>query len=377
MQPDQPYLKELNNISVELDLLIHTSLNSKSKALFFADKQKEINWKRFLELSGFHRLLPSQDKLQHAGVSIPPEVYSVLQNRMLSGKKKALAFSAETVRIIRLFEKQHIEVMPLKGPVLANIFYGDPGMRQSIDIDFLVHEHNVQEGHALLTEAGYRRILPDSSTDSSLTGIYKIFKKDYSYYHPEKNIPIELHWRLTSHSRLLEDDGLLWDNHVQTIFGNTSVIIPETARTIVYLCLHGSLHQWFRLFWLADLWAVVQNDNINWEKVMDVAGKYGLEHMVAAGFQLASLIFQVPFPQPLKKYCTHPKVMRIVSQSLKTIIASEIPLKKSRRLKRIFYFASFRNDLKYKIKCFTDVAGRWLVMKLIRAKEPETHTPGQ
>jgi len=37
MQPDQPYLKELNNIPVELDLLIHTSLNSKSKALFFAD----------------------------------------------------------------------------------------------------------------------------------------------------------------------------------------------------------------------------------------------------------------------------------------------------------------------------------------------------
>ena len=368
MQPDLTAQRGHAFFSRELDLLIHTTLVNEERIPFTMPlrEQTNINWDRFLALARFHRLTPLLKNLQNSEIDIPDEIYTNLTNRILAGKKRALAFSNETVRISKLFSLHKIEIMPLKGPVLANSLYGDPGVRQSIDIDFLVHENNVDEAHKLLTEAGYRRILPDAKTGKQAAGFYRIFKKDFSYYHPEKKIPLELHWRLTSHSRLLDDDTLLWEDHVQTIFGNTPVIVPEKERTIVYLCLHGCLHQWFRLFWLSDLAMVLQTDNIDWERVLEISKKYKLNHMVTAGFKLASIVFSVSFPEPLQIFITQPGVGRIVRKSLQAIAASEIADGRMQRLHKIVYFASFRNNLLYKLKCFTDVLGRWLIMKLIR-----------
>jgi len=44
--------------------------------------------------------------------------------------------------ILNLFKKNDILALPFKGPVLAESVYGDLSLRQFVDLDILVHNHD-------------------------------------------------------------------------------------------------------------------------------------------------------------------------------------------------------------------------------------------
>jgi len=54
-----------------------------------------------------------------------------------------------------LFESNRIRTIPFKGLTLASLIYGDPTLRQTDDLDFLVHPEDLARAKETLLSAGY------------------------------------------------------------------------------------------------------------------------------------------------------------------------------------------------------------------------------
>jgi len=53
---------------------------------------------------------------------------------------RVLRMTADLVRVVRALESAAIPVLCLKGPVLGQLYYGDPAMRDYMDLDILVKQ---------------------------------------------------------------------------------------------------------------------------------------------------------------------------------------------------------------------------------------------
>src|SRR6185295_18513676 len=62
--------------------------------------------------------------------------------------------------ILDLFERNGIPAMPFKGPVLAFQLYDQPGLRSSVDLDFLVHAEDILHARSVLLTRGYQTNCP-------------------------------------------------------------------------------------------------------------------------------------------------------------------------------------------------------------------------
>ena len=98
-------------------------------------------------------------------------INSVAAQRKLL-KFRAELFADELLRISTQLDAAGITVLHYKGPVSADLLYGDRYRRTYFDLDFLVRREDLRAVSRLLHDAGYRCDvdLPteDSASDSSM-----------------------------------------------------------------------------------------------------------------------------------------------------------------------------------------------------------------
>jgi hypothetical protein len=67
------------------------------------------------------------------------------------------------------------------------------------------------------------------------------------------------------------------------------------ADLAIYLCHHGSSHQWFRAKWLGDLARLYCNGQVDWAEVLTRACLVGEERPVLLGLQLLGDYYGITF----------------------------------------------------------------------------------
>src|SRR6185436_15287113 len=77
--------------------------------------------------------------------------------RRLSGQRVSLLLQ-DLGEILQACEQEQIEVLPLKGSLLATIYYAEPGLRPMNDLDLLVRPADEQRMLALLARLRYQPI---------------------------------------------------------------------------------------------------------------------------------------------------------------------------------------------------------------------------
>ena len=99
-----------------------------------------------------------------------------------------------------MFAERGIPVVPLKGPVLAEVLYDDVGARPSSDIDLLLPADKLSEAADVLVQLGWQPE-PDLRPGSPLPLLH------YVLTHPHLP-PIELHWRVHWYEDAFSQDAL-------------------------------------------------------------------------------------------------------------------------------------------------------------------------
>jgi hypothetical protein len=256
-----------------------------------------IDWSRFLEWVRRNRIAPLvYHNLEQTNCpAIPKAVVAQLRSEAAHNTRRVLMQIAEAGRISSLLADEGIRSMIIKGPLLSLLAFGDLSLRESQDIDLVVDSAHVMEAHRLIVQAGYCLIAPKVELTPPRYQVYRRWRGQLGYYLVSSDVVLELHWRLTANSLLMRDVARLCTQQVRVSSRSFDTLPDEEL--FLYLCVHGSVHMWFRLKWLADIAVLLQRmDPEDIGRITSCAQTLGLDRPVHVALILAHRLMAAPVP---------------------------------------------------------------------------------
>lgn len=306
---------DLTNIPEELKLILEIIKSKQVTSLteINCNNASEINWNHFLELAMHHRVYP----LLYNNINnipeniIPNHVIQILKNNYKVNTFEMLRLSAEMDMVSKLLNANDIELIFLKGPVLAVELYGNLSHRTCGDIDMLVPIEKLHAVEDLLLINGYEK----DDYIHSVLGDWKWRHHHFTYFHPEKKIKLEVHWRLNPGPGKEPTFRDLWEKKRISTITDSPIYFLGKEDLFLFLVSHGARHGWSRLRWLSDIQHILFND-LNWTELYKLLKKY---HYLKVGGQaiiLCSQLFDTKINSDMEKLLNGKYPMKLANEAI-------------------------------------------------------------
>ncbi|MEK0315280.1 nucleotidyltransferase domain-containing protein [Cohnella sp. 56] len=293
---------------------------------------EEIDWNFFIELTQRHRIYPTLERvIRENATLLPLEATAAIKKLCMTNVFQMLQLTSELDRINRIFEENHVRALSLKGPGLAYLLHGDISQRTSKDLDILVPIVDFERAEALLLQAGYKV----DGDGPRILNEWKYKRRNDAYYHPEKGIQIELHWRLYANLGKEPTFEELWTRKKTVTFSNMQVHILNQEDLFFYLVIHGAKHAWFRLRWLEDIARLI-NLGFDWERTLRMFETYHCSQLAGQALIMTSDLFGTPLTASMRRLTLTPKSKALARETL-PFINAEISVEGSRQFNRYWY----------------------------------------
>ncbi|WP_028611938.1 nucleotidyltransferase domain-containing protein [Paenibacillus harenae] len=297
MNNDVALLKE--DLSDELRLMLALLAMEQQADISFdiEDMLQKADWDRFIELARHHRVFPSINrKLQQLKTTgIPVFVTQMFHRDYYRNTMQMLALSGEMEQLSKVFSDHDIRTLFLKGPVIAADLYGDVSLRTSCDLDFLVPIGALEQVESLLVSLGY---VKDDYIETVLSD-WKWRHHHFAFYHPDKRIKAEVHWRLNPAPSKEPKFNDLWERRRQSSLINRPIYYLGREDLFMFLVSHGARHGWSRLRWLLDIKQLI-NQQIDWPKLIRLLREHRYAHIGGQALLLAARLLAVPLREEMK-----------------------------------------------------------------------------
>lgn len=311
--------------SPEAKLLLccaRTSKDANVASRIAALLREDIDWARVLEMARQHRVTPLL--YWHLGVddsgAVPQPVLDVLRARFHDNNLRNLRLTGELLGIARAFEAQGIPVVPFKGPTLAVLAYESLGLREFADLDILVHKQDVSRARELLSSMGYRG---QDRVAGAREAAFLETRREYVF--AREGGVVELHWALTP--RILafglkpED---LWDRVEKFTLGRDRVLTLSTEDTLLFLCVHGSKHFWYRLAWICDVAELLRaRETVDWDQLTERARQQGAQRTLFLGLSLANELLGATLPRTISEKIRADQAVKPLSRQVQEWLFQE------------------------------------------------------
>ena len=263
---------------------------------------KPVDWDYFLSLVNYHgvQALAYTTLHRHVNACIPEGVRKTLKEWTFQISARSLQHGAELIRLIKLFGARGIDLIPLKGVALSLQLYGEPGTRNSSDLDILIKPDDIDQVHLLLEAEGYQCGLHGTPLTAKQKGHIRTNLYHLEYRHAAKELTLELHWNL----------GALWlPGHVEKLWSNvTHMAWMDTRITtlgddalLLFLCDHGARHRYFSLKWLSDVVRLLSCERPQgWTGLIELAAGLDLKRTLAHSALLVHWVYGVPLDKAIQ-----------------------------------------------------------------------------
>ena len=257
-----------------------------------------LDWPRFLRVASRHRVLGLvHDGLTRARLDMPPDIAREIGAQAATSLREHLTMAAEALRLQRLFDEAGLPVLFVKGSSLAMLAFGNLGLSGGQDIDLLVPREDIPAAVAMVKRAGYRRFDPPPSISDAQLRLLMPTRKDFGFAHPSTGLPIELHWRLFLNPHAMAESSIMAASRVVPVTDTTGLRTLGEEDLFAYLCMHGALHSWNRLKWLADVNALLASKAVDGvERLVRAAEARGAGRAADQALLLCRSLFQMPLP---------------------------------------------------------------------------------
>jgi hypothetical protein len=235
-----------------------------------------INWQVLLDLAESHGVLPlfRRDFSEEL-----PETF-VDRLRIQWGRSAFLATELEG--ILKQFCLRSIEVMSLKGPVMAEALYGRMGLRPSDDLDLLVQPQDFARAQILLTDLGFN---PFQERD------------DYHQPFGRGDTFVELHYAVAAPIAPAIDLEAAWRRARVMQFRGQRTRFFAKPDLLIYLTIHGIKHRFARLIWVLDaVHALADLDDGDLAQALHMAHTIGMEGALLTTCELVRFGFNRALP---------------------------------------------------------------------------------
>ncbi|MBU7593505.1 nucleotidyltransferase domain-containing protein [Metabacillus halosaccharovorans] len=248
------YTLKTDNVPKELLIILDIIKGNKITTELLID----TDWKLFTQLLIHHRLYPLiYPRLKDYDQSFfPSHILQIISYKYRMNTIEMLKLSGEMIELDSLFTNNEIMSIFLKGPALALEIYGDISLRTSGDLDILVSIDQLESVNVLLCKVGYKK---DEYFSTTLDD-WKWRHHHLTYYHSEKGIKLEVHWRLNPGPSKEPSFRELWERSSRVSFSGHSIHLLGKEDLFLFLVTHGARHGWSRLRWLVDIHKLINKD---------------------------------------------------------------------------------------------------------------------
>ncbi|MDW3196124.1 MAG: nucleotidyltransferase family protein [Cytophagales bacterium] len=278
-------------VSKEFQFLLRLISNAKHESSI------DINIDKFIRMLRYHSTLLVVSKCW--GTHLDEKITAAMKGHLIQQTMFQLKMVKSFVEIVKTFNQQNLSVLPLKGPSLADELLGDPVIRESQDIDLLVRPEDAESAIRLLESLGYTCENDISEFSKPQWNAFIKVVSDLVFWNKEYPFRIELHWKMFAIEELMPySTNEIFQQSEKVAFKNCTYLRPSTEIYLVYLCLHGTKHQWYRLKWILDVhfWLKKYHQHIDGKKFLQLLVENGVEKSVSEGLFLSRKLFGSPLP---------------------------------------------------------------------------------
>lgn len=162
---------------------------------------------------------------------LPAPALAQLKERRRRQEVRSVVLLRALEDVTARFADAALPVVLLKGPYLADRFYGRLGAREFGDLDLLVPSSGRTQADALLHAAGYAR-RSGVLLGASLTSFF-VHGFDYG----KEDARLDLHWRLSRHPSLHVDAAALWRKLGSWRVGERTHAVLSDEHEVVFAAL--------------------------------------------------------------------------------------------------------------------------------------------
>ena len=225
--------------------------------------QPPVRWQRLFAIAHEHGTQPLlRQGLSGLEEAVPSEELHFLEQNCQANLRKALLHARELIRIIEHLSARGIEVLPYKGLALAEALYGDIALRQSGDIDLLIHPQDLRGIRDAVGELGYTPHQPLSEMEERA-----YLKSGYECAFDSaagRNL-LEVQWAIQPrfYAVDLALEGL-FQRAVEVTIAGHPMKTPSPEDLLLVLSVHAAKHVWNRLLWLCDIARLMSLPRLDW-----------------------------------------------------------------------------------------------------------------
>jgi hypothetical protein len=283
----------------------------------------QLDWDAVLLLADHHGTssLLFQNLKPLANI-VPSAVFTSLRQRYERNIHKSLFLTRELIRILERLDSLRVEVIPYKGVVLAETYYGDMAMRQSGDIDLLVREQDVARIKSAVRELAYtpRLPIPENAEAAYIASGYEC-----TFDSPAGKNLLELQWALQPRFYAVDFDmDGLFERAVNATVSGRRMKTPSPEDLLLVLSIHAAKHVWGRLIWLCDIAQILKRQDLNWDWVQVQAHHLGIERIVHITLLLGNRFLATPIPAPIRDAAMADKTAHAFTEQMAISVAKGV-----------------------------------------------------
>jgi len=206
----------------------------------------------------------------------------------------------ELLMIIEELKMDNVQFALLKGPALSQRIYNDSSVRICHDIDLFIPFHQIVLVFELLSKRGYLTEKEFSQNEENLLFLF-YHNKDLKFFHPEKKVVVEVHWRLFTYDLVSKtDDPSFFDSYTEeSQVEGKLVFVLKREFELLYILMHGATHKWVMLKWMLDVSDFLKNVPFSEEEFSQLVKIHKAQRVMALYNILAS------------KYLVHPTLFQV------------------------------------------------------------------
>jgi hypothetical protein len=287
---------------------------------------RSTDWRVLEALAETHGVLPLVHRaLTATGADTPDDHFQrAVSNSQLSTETLAV----ELEQLLASFAQHGIDVIPLKGPVLAETLYGNIAMRPCEDLDLLVRVRDFGRAEKVLTDAGW--VAPSPADE---------FERQFL----RNDIMVELHFGMASPRSFPFDLDGAWSRAQKSSFRGLPLVAMSEIDRALYLLLHGLKHGFGKLIWILDAAHVLGAvKECSPQEFVRQARAQGLEQVLYIGCAMILEAFPEHLPKDLSAVPSEsPSIMEAARARVATLLAGEAGTGRSPELS--FYLQTENN----------------------------------
>lgn len=287
--------------------------------------RRGIDWTLFDKMVARHRVEGLvHDGLASAGIKPAAEVGKRINGVAAAIARQNLQFAAESMRLKARFEQAGIPFLFLKGLTLNILAYNTLAIKYASDIDVAVDPEAYSDACAIMPELGFSRLEPGPDVGPDEIPAWLARRKHTIWGNAASHVVVEVHSSIVDNPLLLPTVSVHSPQRQVAIGGGVSLPTLGKDELFAYLCVHGSAHAWSRLKWLADVAALLKDeDEAEVERLYRRSIELGGGRTAAQALILCSDLLSMPLRQDLKRELRSDRTTAyLVGLAIKSINAS-------------------------------------------------------